>query len=59
MVCQFYSGTVFLYVCVYVTVLIIKEEEEKEEEEEEEKAGRSTVRIGGDFGFFCSVFAQP
>ena len=26
----------------------------KEEEEEER-----TVRIGGDFGFFCSVFAQP
>ena len=33
MLCQFYSGTVFLYICVYVTVLFIKEEEEEEEEE--------------------------
>ena len=33
--CQFYSGTVFLYICVYVTVLFIKEEEEEEEEEED------------------------
>ena len=31
MLCQFYSGTVFLYICVYVTVLFIKEEEEEEE----------------------------
>ena len=27
MLCQFYSGTVFLYICVYITVLFIKEEE--------------------------------
>ena len=33
MLCQFYSGTVFLYICVYVTVLFIIEEEEKEEED--------------------------
>ena len=33
MLCQCYSGTVFLYICVYVTVLFIKEEEEEEKEE--------------------------
>ena len=31
MLCQFYSGTVFLYICVYATVLFIEEEEEEEE----------------------------
>ena len=31
MLCQFYSGTVFLYICVYVSVLFIKEEEEEKE----------------------------
>ena len=36
MLCQFYSGTVFLYICVYVTVLFIIEEEEEEEEEEKQ-----------------------
>ena len=34
MLCQFYSGTGFLYICVYVTVLFIKEEEEEEEEKQ-------------------------
>ena len=34
MLCQFYSGTVFLYICVYVTVLFIIEEEEEEEEKQ-------------------------
>ena len=37
MLCQFYSGTVFLYICVYVTVLFIKEDEDDDEEEEEEE----------------------
>ena len=41
MLCQFYSGTVFLYICVYVTVLFIKEEEEEEEEEEKKKKTNS------------------
>ena len=37
MLCQFYSGTVFLYICVYVTVLFREEEEEEEEEEKKKK----------------------
>ena len=37
MLCQFYSGTFFLYICVYVTVLFVEEEEEEEEEEEKEE----------------------
>ena len=49
--CQFYSGTVFLFICVYVTVLLIEEKKKKKK--------KKKVRIGGDFGFFCSVFAQP
>ena len=44
MLCQFYSGTVFLYICVYVTVLFIKEEEEEEEEEEGEEKERNSER---------------
>ena len=36
---QFYSGTVFLYTCVYVTVLFIEEEEEEEEEEVDPERG--------------------
>ena len=46
MLCQFYSGTVFLYICVYVTVLFIEEEEE-EEEEEERKEKKSGVACSG------------
>ena len=38
--CQFYSGTVFLYICVYVTVLFIEEEEEAEKEEEDNRESR-------------------
>ena len=38
MICQFSSGIVFLYICVYFTVLFIEQGEEEEEEEEEERA---------------------
>ena len=41
--CQFYSGTIFLYICVNVTVLFIEEEEEEEEEKEEEDQGRRVL----------------
>ena len=34
MLCQFYSGTVFLYICVYVTVLFIEEKRKRKKKME-------------------------
>ena len=46
---SFFSGIVFLYICVYVTVLFIKEEEEEEEELDEDETCLADVSSRGLF----------